>query len=460
MAISKIQYNDKVAINIDSTIPDINKCNASDLNEIKSVVNNNADEIPSNDNLVNVGSSVDTDYKVNVLTTKNLYNIATNTNEKILGNDGSEIDSTGYCISDYIAVQPNTTYTISRVYENLPNSEDNMRLGLYTQNKTWIQRVFSSNKPYVYTTPSNCYFIRLSYQYTITNTNVQVEYGSTATTYEPFIQNTINVNNEKYTDTINVGTEINNKNRVNVLYSKNLFDGQLELGNYDGSGDKVSATNIYRNVNIIRVEPNTTYTFSINGVSQKYCLYYYNSSQTFISLDLSLTTGTFTTPANCYYINFRCFGSDFTSDYATLKVQLEKGSTATTYEPYIIPSIVVDNEEIYNKPVVLYDNPSGTTGDAILNDIPTNYKYIEIFYNDDQLFESSLKIKGSTHPFILSLAKGSGVENAIFLNSVRYTVVNNTLKYEKTVIMKLTTSGIALSGSSNVLKIYRVLGYK
>lgn len=47
MAISKIQYDTKVAINIDSTIPDINKCNASDLNEIKSVVNNNADEIPT-----------------------------------------------------------------------------------------------------------------------------------------------------------------------------------------------------------------------------------------------------------------------------------------------------------------------------------------------------------------------------------------------------------------------------
>lgn len=199
MAISKIQYDDKVAINIDSTIPDINKCNASDLNEIKSVVNNNADEIPSNDNLVNVGTSVDTDY------------------------------------------------------------------------------------------------------------------------------------------------------RVNVLYSKNLFDGQLELGNYGANGEKIVSTTTYGNKNIVPVKPNTTYTLSINGISQKYVLYYYDNSRTFISSTTSLTTGTFTTPNNCYYINFRCFANDFTSDFANLKVQLEEGSEATTYEPYITPSINVDGEEIYSK---------------------------------------------------------------------------------------------------------------
>ena len=56
MAIQQLQYDNKVAINIDSTIPDINKCNASDLNEIKSVVNGNSYETPK------VSSQVDTDY--------------------------------------------------------------------------------------------------------------------------------------------------------------------------------------------------------------------------------------------------------------------------------------------------------------------------------------------------------------------------------------------------------------
>lgn len=38
----KITYEDKVAVNVNPDIPDINKVNADDMNEIKSVVNENA----------------------------------------------------------------------------------------------------------------------------------------------------------------------------------------------------------------------------------------------------------------------------------------------------------------------------------------------------------------------------------------------------------------------------------
>lgn len=43
MAIQKINYANKVALNENPLIPDINKCKADDMNEIKSSVNNNAD---------------------------------------------------------------------------------------------------------------------------------------------------------------------------------------------------------------------------------------------------------------------------------------------------------------------------------------------------------------------------------------------------------------------------------
>lgn len=42
---SKITYTNKVAINENAEIPDINKVTDSDMNEIKSVVNNNDDEL-------------------------------------------------------------------------------------------------------------------------------------------------------------------------------------------------------------------------------------------------------------------------------------------------------------------------------------------------------------------------------------------------------------------------------
>lgn len=42
---AKITYEDKVALNINPNIPDTNKCNASDMNEIKNVVNENDDNV-------------------------------------------------------------------------------------------------------------------------------------------------------------------------------------------------------------------------------------------------------------------------------------------------------------------------------------------------------------------------------------------------------------------------------
>lgn len=42
---AKITYDDKISINENADIPAINKCQASDMNEIKSVVNQNYDEL-------------------------------------------------------------------------------------------------------------------------------------------------------------------------------------------------------------------------------------------------------------------------------------------------------------------------------------------------------------------------------------------------------------------------------
>lgn len=43
MAIQKIEYQNKVSIQDDPSVPEINKVTDSNMNEIKSVVNNNAD---------------------------------------------------------------------------------------------------------------------------------------------------------------------------------------------------------------------------------------------------------------------------------------------------------------------------------------------------------------------------------------------------------------------------------
>lgn len=48
---SKITYTDKVALNINQDVADVNKCNATDLNEIKQVVNENDDLVGILENL-------------------------------------------------------------------------------------------------------------------------------------------------------------------------------------------------------------------------------------------------------------------------------------------------------------------------------------------------------------------------------------------------------------------------
>lgn len=49
---AKITYENKVALNVNSDIADVNKCNATDLNEIKNVVNENDDNTNNNSNAI------------------------------------------------------------------------------------------------------------------------------------------------------------------------------------------------------------------------------------------------------------------------------------------------------------------------------------------------------------------------------------------------------------------------
>ena len=71
---SKITYENKVALNVNSDIADINKCNASDLNEIKNVVNTNDDNTTKNSNAIGTLSSLNTTDKNNLVSAINEVN--------------------------------------------------------------------------------------------------------------------------------------------------------------------------------------------------------------------------------------------------------------------------------------------------------------------------------------------------------------------------------------------------
>lgn len=79
----RISYSDKVAINTNSNVADINKCNASDLNEIKSVVNTNATALENveteayDKNVMTIGLSANTNVSIGTAWTYYALNLNT-----------------------------------------------------------------------------------------------------------------------------------------------------------------------------------------------------------------------------------------------------------------------------------------------------------------------------------------------------------------------------------------------
>lgn len=130
-----------------------------------------------------------------------------------------------------------------------------------------------------------------------------------------------------------------------IQRGKNLFNKNNTIAGYrfDSTGS-LYAENQCSISEFIKVDSNTDYVvnFAINYLNT---ICYYDKSKNFISRnDLN---SSFVTPSNCEYIRF----SRLTSELDT--TQLEQGSTATSYEPYIDKKIhtKTDNgyEEFYNE---------------------------------------------------------------------------------------------------------------
>lgn len=286
----KITWNDKVSLVTDPTIAEINKVTDDNMNEIKSVTNTNADEltekivydesditentgliieeVPEGSNIpyinseIAIGSTNEDNRPVWFKQSKNLFN----KDKVIIGvlqSDGT-LDARpqylDYRTSDFINVKPNTEYTISRVYSG--QDENLMRIGYYTNTETFINRPYSENNPWIITTPSNCYYIRLSYKQT-SNSNIQFEKGSSATSYENYIEPSININgkDEYYTNDYStaeqvIGEWINGKNIYRKCYefttlanAYNIESGKEQIISITGIIQRKDYTDIFVPVN-------------------------------------------------------------------------------------------------------------------------------------------------------------------------------------------------------------------
>lgn len=158
----------------------------------------------------------------------------------------------------------------------------------------------------------------------------QIENGSNLKPYEPYVGGQA-IPSSSYPQPIkNVTGQANVK-----IQNKNLFDGELELGIYSGSTGAKSPNNSYiRSVNYIEVDELSDYKFSLsngNGIS----LYIYEYKKDFSynqsASKLVNSSSHLVTNKDTKYITFRTYNEN--TDINT-KIQLEQGTTATSYVPH------------------------------------------------------------------------------------------------------------------------------
>lgn len=117
-----------------------------------------------------------------------------------------------------------------------------------------------------------------------------------------------------------------------VIENKNLFDGILETGgisNVTGINDDTDVT-LIRSKNYITVNANVNYVVSSPNVANtsKVALRFYDNNKNFLGNGTTdFFPNSFTTPANCSYLRIVITGSQ----PITTKIQIEKGTTATSY---------------------------------------------------------------------------------------------------------------------------------
>lgn len=122
------------------------------------------------------------------VTGKNLFDVSAATEGYYIAANGTVTPTTSDgIISDYIPVSSSTGYILSCL---VAISQNTIRVHNYDSSKTWISQATYGTTGNVgttytntFTTASNAKYVRISIS---KQTNVQVELGSTATTYEPY----------------------------------------------------------------------------------------------------------------------------------------------------------------------------------------------------------------------------------------------------------------------------------
>lgn len=249
---------------------------------------------------------------------KNLFDKSKATLGYRISGDGAPYADSPYFISDFIPVKANTAYRI-----NTANVGGSSAIATYDKDKVFIRRILGDRYQNI-VTDANALYIRFATLQTVID-QAQLELGSTATDFEPYQEQSYEIN-----------------------LGKNLFDkdnaSEVINAYIDTSAHKITTGNNQR-LAYIECEPNTTYTIS-KTLSARFIIATTSdtpANNVSVSQDIAKntdTTYTITTNSTAKYLCVFCYHASYdtlTPEQILSTLQIEKGSTATSYAPYFTP---------------------------------------------------------------------------------------------------------------------------
>lgn len=273
---------------------------------------------------------------------------------------------------DFVSVVPNTDYVL---WTTSGNWRDIIFIAEYDANKTFLRYIGANPNTFGYHSSVDAYFIKTVSNaaaegtYTVPDpkiVNAQLELGTVKTSYEPYQL----FFDEKYFKPKSIVEDnlsqdfidkINNS-VMNTVIGKNKFSSTLEYGAIGlSNGAPVTYPSQIRTKDFIEIEPNTDYVLwsTRRNLLDACFIFEYDENQASLRYISHYQTARYHSSADAKYIKMETqsdgTGSYVLPDISELTFQLEKGFSATSYEPYgakIEETQLQSNQKLKGKVIV------------------------------------------------------------------------------------------------------------
>ncbi len=122
------------------------------------------------------------EYPAELIGGRNLIIRSTEEKGRWINISGQVVSANNHSTSDYIPVKPNTDYMFTKSDSNLANDAGFFRWAWYDEDKNYISRQPNSSNEFLWTTPNNVHYVRISYP---DDSYPKFEKGTKATPWTP-----------------------------------------------------------------------------------------------------------------------------------------------------------------------------------------------------------------------------------------------------------------------------------